>query len=670
MPQCRLVAWSRAPRTVSALLLAAAWLVTASVTSSCTSTRACKSNTLLVTVALDSASAMADKLAIIVTVGTAAPTMSTLNHTSGQTSGTVEVDFPNGYPKGQRVKVAVTATRAGEPVGSGSADSVLGDGCEAISVSVAGGAADAGGLGGAGGGAIGGNGGNGGNSGALGGNGGRTDGGAMGGNDAGTGAGGSGGGSVPDAGTDVKIDGGTDGACPPGSNTMCGGCFVTLSDRNHCGPTCAVCTVNQVCNNGCVNPVTPAITRSPTDPTGWLDPSGAAPVVSVADTGIPGVVYECRTGPDASFTTTTPVWGPCDGATGVGRNHTPTPNLTTPEGNYRTEYRYRQDTYISSVLAARYYIHHSLDKVATCPRAGVAADGPHFADTDYFNAAQTFAAANPTLFPVSATFPSPAAIPARTDAIYLRNPFIKIPFVGVAESGGMYASYGTGFATSWPAAGANYLFNERSLRHSWVINAGHTMILMKRHFVHPVNTAAPCQNLIWVGHLFYGPDYPNHTVDCEALVVNSHGNGLCFTTGGTVPIPVAIEAPANGAGTVTATLNSTSVVGSLTNFVGKANQVIQIPPVTGRWYKIAAMPVPTATAITISPAYAGTSASGIAYRTTSVATYNLPTGFAKMHPDAHNYATGVTLPGTPSPKTKCETPGCNAGRPWLTYLPP
>ena len=48
----------------------------------------------------------------------------------------------------------------------------------------------------------------------------------------------------------------------------------------------------------------------------------------------------------------------------------------------------------------------------------------------------------------------------------------------------------------------------------------------------------------------------------------------------------------------------------------------------------------------------------------------MPAAFAKMHPDAHNYATGVTAPGTPSPKTKCETLGCNTGKPWLTYLPP
>jgi hypothetical protein len=658
MPKARLLALSRVPP----LLLAAVWLAAAAVTTSCGSTRACKNNTLLVTVTLDSAAAMADKLIIAVTVGSGTPKMNTLDHTPGQASGTVEIDFPSGYPTGQKVNVGVTATHAGAPVGSGSADSTLSDGCEAVSVSVKGGAGGTGGNGGMGTGGVG----AGGNDGGIG-----SDGAATGGKDGGVGVGGSGG-SITDGGT---TEAGIDGACPVGSNTMCGGCYVTLSDRNHCGSTCAVCLGSLVCNNACVAPPALSITQAPPDPAGWLDPRGAPPTVTVADPGVPGIVYECRTGPDATFTTTTPAWVNCDGASGTGRVATLAPTPSTPEGNYRTEVRYRQGTFTSAVVTARYYIHHSLDKVATCPRPGFPTDGPHFTDADYFNAATTFAAANPTLFPVTAsvTFPAPAAIPARTDAIYLRNPFIKIPFVSIIESGGMYGGEGTGFAYSWPATGSNYLFNERSLRHTWVLNAARTMMLYKRHYIHPVNTVAPCQNLIWVGHIYFGTDYPSHTIDCEALVLNTKGNGLCFTTGGSAPIPVAAEAPANGVGTVSATAGAVAVVGTGTNFVGSANTAIQIPPVTGRWYKIAATPVPTATAITLTSAFVGTTGAGQAYRrtaTTAAPNYAIATAFAKMHPDAHNYATGVTLPGTPSPKTKCETPGCNSGRPWLTYLPP
>ncbi len=662
MAQPRLIAWSRAPRALSTSLLVATLLVAMPlVVSSCTSTRACKTNTLLVTVTLDSAAAMADKLVIAVAVGTGAPVMNTVNHTPGQTSGTLEVDFPNGYPKGQKVNVAVTATRTGVFISSANTDSVLSDGCETVAVSLMGSPIGAGGAGGMGTGGAGAGGIGAGGMGA----GGSSDAGAGGKADAGVG-GSNGNDAGPDSGSDaMSTDAKVDVGCPVGSNTMCGGCFVTTTDRLHCGSTCAVCGAAQVCNNACVNAVAPSFVTQPADPVGWLDPSGAALTIIVTDTGYLGAIYECRTGPDASFTTTTPAWGPCDGASGTGKRHVPTPNTATPEGNYRTEFRYRSDTYTSPAIATRYYVHHSLDKIGLCPRAGVPADGPHFADTDYFAAATAFSTATPAAFPLTTTFPVGSTIPVRTDAIYLRNPFIKIPFTAVAETTGMAAGNGTGAPVSWPSANGNYLFNERSLRHVWVVNPARTMILLKRRYVHP---AGDCREQFWVGNGFYGVDYPKHQIDCEAMVLNTHGNGLCFNGPGATPVPVAIEAPANGVGTVTATLNSATVTGVGTTFTGQAGRVIQIPSVTGRWYKIAT--VVTATSITISPVYANATASGIVYRTTLIATYNMPAAFAKMHPDAHNYATGVTSPGTPSPKTKCETLNCNSGRPWITYLPP
>jgi hypothetical protein len=566
------------------------------------------------------------------------------------------------------VNVAVTATHAGAPVGSGSADSTLSDGCEAVSVSVTGSGGGTGGAGmGTGGKGTGGTGGSGGvgpgdaGLGGMGG-GGNVDAGAGGKIDSGSGVGGS-----TDAGMSTDANK-PDAGCLAPANTMCGGCYVTTTDRAHCGTACAVCGTAQVCNNSlCVNAVAPTfVTPLPADPTGWLDPTGAALVVTVGDTGYASAIYECRTGPDASFTATTPAWAPCDGGSGVGKRHVPTPS-TTPGGSYRTEFRYRSDTYISPVIATRYYVHHGLDKVGLCPRAGVPADGPHFADTDYFAAATTYATANPTLFPLSAAFPAGSAIPARTDAIYLRNPFIKIPFTGVSETIGMAG--GTPVAPAalqWPIAGGSYVFNERSLRHAWVINPARTMILLKRRYVHP---AGDCHEQFWVGQDKKGVPYTRHRIDCEAMVLNTHGNGLCFNGPGATPVPIALDAPPNGAGTVTATVNSATVSGVGTLFSASlVGEFIQIPSVTGRWYKISA--VASATSMTISPVYANTTASGNAYRITLFPTYNMPAAYAKMHPDAHNYATGVTAPGTPSPKTKCETLGCDTNKPWLTYLPP
>ena len=661
---------------------------------------------------LDSASAAADTLTVSVTVAGGTATVTNLTHVPGQTGGTVEVDFPKGYPQGQTVIVSLVASRAGATVGTGTMSRLLSGGCETVSVSVTAGGNDGGagqgGNGGSGNGGTGGGTGNGGTGGgtagtgggATGGSGGTNAGGSSGGGTnggaGGAGAGGTGGsvggggvagrggagGSVGGGGAGGSVGGGgagaaggrggtggTGGAGCPSGQTLCGGtCYPTVTDRAHCGTTCSVCTATQVCNSGCIAAPTPTFVTVPPDPAGWQDPNGTALTLTMTSTGLSNAIYECRTGPDGAFSPTSPPWGPCDGGNGSRPTHTPTPLASTPEGNYRTEYRYRADTYTSAAIATRYYVHHSLDRVQFCPRPGITADGPHFTDAQYFAAAQTFATANPTLFPVTGTFPAPGAIPARTDSIYVRNPFIKIPFVGITESMGMYSGNGTGLPTSWPATGGSYLLNERSLRHAWVLNPARTMILMKRRYIHPSNH---CRNEIRVGHLYFG--FPSHLMDCEALVVNANGNGLCLGTNGSAPVPLVLESPAaNGPGTLTATVNSASVSGVGTSFGsatgGLVNQFIQIPAGSGRWYKISG--VASAIAITITPVYAGTSASGMPYKISSTNTFNIPTGFAKMHPDAHNYATGVTPPGTPSPKTKCETPGCNTNKPWLIYLPP
>ncbi len=75
-------------------------------------TRACKSGTLLVHVTLDEP---ADTLDISVTTGGGQPITATAPLPSGTSSGTIEVDFPSGYPAGQSVTVAITASSAGGP---------------------------------------------------------------------------------------------------------------------------------------------------------------------------------------------------------------------------------------------------------------------------------------------------------------------------------------------------------------------------------------------------------------------------------------------------------------------------------------------------------------------------------------------------------------------------
>src|SRR5207253_5392257 len=92
----------------------------------------------------------ADKLSVSVAVGGGAPTVTSVGHTRGQTSGTLEIDFPKGYPKAQNVTVQVTALMGGVVLGSVTGEKALVDGCEAVSLSITGHGSDGGGSGGSG----------------------------------------------------------------------------------------------------------------------------------------------------------------------------------------------------------------------------------------------------------------------------------------------------------------------------------------------------------------------------------------------------------------------------------------------------------------------------------------------------------------------------------------
>ena len=98
-------------------------------------TRACKKGTLLVDVTLAEA---ADALDITVTTGSGQPISKSATLKSGTTKGTIEVDFPSGYPAGQPVTVSIIASSAGVAVGSGSTTQTLGAGCDHFEVAITG----------------------------------------------------------------------------------------------------------------------------------------------------------------------------------------------------------------------------------------------------------------------------------------------------------------------------------------------------------------------------------------------------------------------------------------------------------------------------------------------------------------------------------------------------
>jgi hypothetical protein len=472
--------------------------------------------------------------------------------------------------------------------------------------------------------------------------------------------------------------------CPSGGN-LCGGTCATATDRSKCGPSCQPCQDDEICVSTCKPAPAPEYLRQPLSPAGWTDGDGQPFAIRLKPTGIGGTIYECRTGPAGTFSNTTPAWGPCDGAGGTNPVHFPKETPGTPEGTYRTEYRYRIDTFRSPTITARLYMHHSLDRVPTCPRANQPGDGPAFTDAEIFGAVQLWANANqPPTFPVSGTFPLGSNPPDKNDPIHLLNPWIRIPFTQVSISSG---------AGNWGSYPTDYVMNERSLRHAYVMNQARNLVLMRRVYASP--RTRDCQNRFPIGHpnaaafgpLGRGPRY----IDCKALVLNTRGNAVCVTANNATP-PRPVVTPIDrrplpdnpGTGTVTATNNSKvlTVTGYTWSsawkdahvYIAQAHPYVssEHPGSPGRWYRIES--VSSANTVVLAEAYKGPGGAGIGWRyrfAALVDDFDIPAGYMKLHQDGgHFYATGAAG-YNPSKQTKCEIVGCTSpSTPWLTYLPP
>lgn len=421
---------------------------------------------------------------------------------------------------------------------------------------------------------------------------------------------------------------------------MCSSACYAASDRQHCGSSCTVCSASQVCDgNSCVTAPVVSIASSPLDPTGWLDVNGKAITVGVTPLGLPGVTYECRTGPESTFTSTVPAFAACDGASGTGTTHTPTSNATTPEGSYRTEVRYRAADYVSAAAAVRYYTHHSLDKVATCPA--------HFTDAQLFAAAQSYSTANPSLFPTSGVFPAPGNPVAWTDSIVLRAPFTKLPFTGV-----------TGITSINWAGGPNVVVAEPMLRHRLALSSTRNLLLLRRQYPSP--QTGDCS----VVDRMRNPISPlrQGRTHCEAMVHNSSGQSICLVSDNkATPTPIAMPYDTQSStatlGTTTLTLtqgnptitSSAALDPTMKGLFASTNVIYNVLSVSG-------------TTAVISPTPAATQTLGVnAWRWSSAANVTLfREGWVKLYGDGHN---------VPGHRTKCATAGCNSGKPWLLYLP-
>ena len=299
--------------------------------------------------------------------------------------------------------------------------------------------------------------------------------------------------------------------CPTGQVDCGGTCFVVTADRSHCGSTCQVCTSTQICNNGCVAAPAPTFTSIWGDPTGWTDSNNMPIQASLGPaSGVPGIVYQCRTGPAATIGSQ--AFGNCDGMTGTMPTHKPTAGAN---GSFQTDYRYTQGSYTSPVASFPFYVHSSLNGVAKCP--------PKFTDAQYFTAAQSYATANPTKFTIPATplFTGDASLK-------LKNPFIVVPFKQVQKSNPMFMP-----GSPWTmTAPFDYTTKDLSLRHKFVLSSDNKLLLFKRNFK---GTGGSCQNMS-ASHT-HGNRSPN--MQCDAFVLNIHGQGLCISGAGSSPAVVA-----------------------------------------------------------------------------------------------------------------------------------
>ena len=316
------------------LLLAA--LVGIAAGAGCKTTDSCNPGTVFATVDFDSATAAANMLDIQVSIDGGTAKSSQLAHTPGDAQGTVEIDFPSGYPTGKRVDVTIVARSGQTVLGSQTAHiPSLPSGCMTLSFRFSGGGSDggagsggggAGGRGGAGGGGTGGSiggaggGGTGGSTGGSGGSGGAT--GGSGGVAGRGGAGGTAGSAGTGGGAGRGGSGGTGGATGgTGGTAAC-----TTGTTRSCSAdgkkgSCAAGT--ETCTNGVWGACSIAPTAADTcvqnnDDNCDGTPNGGCSCINNVTTRACGL---CSNGSQTCTDGKTGTYGACSG--GTGQDFTP-----------------------------------------------------------------------------------------------------------------------------------------------------------------------------------------------------------------------------------------------------------------------------------------------------------------------------------------------------------
>jgi hypothetical protein len=100
-------------------------------------TRTCKDQTVLVSLSLGAAAAQADRFDVTVVIGGNETLKATgVPRSSGSAQGTLEIEFPNGYPSKQMIEVTVTALAGATVVGSGDNRTTLDGACATLPISI------------------------------------------------------------------------------------------------------------------------------------------------------------------------------------------------------------------------------------------------------------------------------------------------------------------------------------------------------------------------------------------------------------------------------------------------------------------------------------------------------------------------------------------------------
>jgi hypothetical protein len=109
------------------------------VAAGCPGPSRCKTDTLLVNLMREGASADGNTLRVEVSLDGGAAVITTLGVSAGQASGTIQIEFPSGYPAGSRATVKVVSLSGTTELGAQTGSITLGAGCDALDLAIGGG---------------------------------------------------------------------------------------------------------------------------------------------------------------------------------------------------------------------------------------------------------------------------------------------------------------------------------------------------------------------------------------------------------------------------------------------------------------------------------------------------------------------------------------------------